>query len=70
MKNVTILLQGKILQETINFFVKYYPTQNLVISTWIGCELDFSKLPHSHNVVLTKLPKEGGHQNINFRLPI
>ena len=68
MKNVTILLQGKILQETINFFVKYYPTQNLVISTWIGCELDFSKLPHSHNVVLTKLPKEGGHQNINYQL--
>ena len=61
MKNVTILLQGKILQETINFFVKHYPTQNVVISTWIGCELDFSKIPNSYNIILTKLPKEGGH---------
>jgi|TARA_B110000259_G_scaffold95494_1_gene110502 hypothetical protein len=68
MKNVTILLQGKILQETINFFVKHYPTQNVVISTWIGCKVDFSKLPQSYNVILTKLPKDGGHQNINYQL--
>ena len=68
MKNVTILLQGKILQETINFFVKHYPTQNVVISTWIGCKLDFSKLPQSYNVILTKLPKDGGHQNINYQI--
>ena len=33
MKNVTILLQGKILQETIDFFVKHYPNQNVVVST-------------------------------------
>ena len=64
MKNVTILLQGKILQETIDFFVKHYPTANVVISTWIGSELDFSNLPHTYNIVLSKLPKEGGAQNI------
>jgi hypothetical protein len=68
MKNVTILLQGKILQDTIDFFVNHYPDQNIVISTWIGCNLDFSKLRQSHNVILTKLPKNGGHQNINYQL--
>ena len=50
MKNVTILLQGKILQETIDFFIKHYPTQNVVISTWISCKLDLSKIPKSYNV--------------------
>ena len=68
MKNVTILLQGKILQDTIDFFVNHYPDQNVVISTWVGCNLDFSKLRQSHNVILTKLPKNGGHQNINYQL--
>lgn len=68
MKNVTILLQGKILQETIDFFVENYPTANVVISTWIGSELDFSKLPQTYNVVLSKLPEEGGHQNMNYQI--
>ena len=68
MKNVTILLQGKILQQTIDFFIKNYPTQNVVISTWIGSKIDLSKLPHSYNVILTKLPKDGGHQNIAYQL--
>lgn len=68
MKNVTLLLQGKILQETIDFYVKHYPTTNVVISTWIGSDLNFSKLPETYNVVLSKLPKEGGHQNINYQV--
>jgi hypothetical protein len=61
-------LQGKILQQTIDFFIKNYPTQNVVISTWIGSKIDLSKLPHSYNVILTKLPKDGGHQNIAYQL--
>tara|TARA_B110000977_G_scaffold142930_1_gene181519 strand:- start:4005 stop:4742 length:738 start_codon:yes stop_codon:yes gene_type:complete len=68
MKNVTILLQGKVLQETIDFYATHYPNQNVVISTWIDSKLDFSKLPPSFNVILTKLPKSGGHQNIKYQL--
>lgn len=68
MKNVTILLQGKVLQETIDFFVENYPTTNVVISTWIGSELDFSKLSQTHKVILGKLPEEGGYQNINYQV--
>lgn len=68
MKNVTILLQGKVLQETIDFFVENYPTTNVVISTWIGSELNFSNLPQTYNVVLSKLPEDGGHQNMNYQI--
>jgi len=68
MKNVTILLQGKILQETIDFYIENYPTANVVISTWIGSELDFSNLPQTYNVVLSKLPEYGGYQNINYQI--
>jgi hypothetical protein len=68
MKNVTILLQGKILQETVDFFVKNYPTQNVVISTWVGCTVDYSKIPHSYKIIFGKLPKDGGHQNILYQL--
>ena len=68
MKNVTILLQGKILQETIDFYIENYPTANVVISTWIDSELNFSNLPETYNVILSKLPKEGGHQNINYQV--
>ena len=68
MKNVTILLQGKLLQETIDFFVENYPTANVVISTWIGAELDFSNLPQTYKVVLSKLPPNSGFQNINYQI--
>ena len=68
MKNVTILLQGKILQPTIDFYVENYPTANVVISTWIGSELNFSNLPETYKVVLSKLPPNSGFQNINYQL--
>lgn len=68
MKNVTILLQGKVLQDSVDFLVQHYPTANVVISTWIGHGLDLSNLPHSYNVVLTKLPEDGGAQNMNYQI--
>jgi hypothetical protein len=68
MKNVTIILQGKVLQDSIDFLIKNYPQANVVISTWVDTELDFSNIPHTYNVVLTKLPSDGGHQNINYQV--
>lgn len=68
MKNVTILLQGKILQDSVDFLIKNYPHANVVISTWVGTEVDFSNIPQTYNVVLTKIPSEGGHQNINYQI--
>lgn len=68
MKNVTILLQGKILQDSLDFLVKNYPHANVVISTWVGSTVDFSSIPQTYNVVFGKLPKDGGHQNINYQI--
>jgi hypothetical protein len=68
MKNVTILLQGKILQDSIDFLIKNYPTANVVVSTWIGSDTDFSKLPSSYTLIQTKLPENGGDQNINYQI--
>jgi hypothetical protein len=68
MKNVTILLQGKILQESLDFIIEHYPNSNVVISTWIGSNVDFSKIPSTYNLILTKLPENGGHQNINYQI--
>jgi hypothetical protein len=68
MKNVTILLQGKILQDSLDFLVKNYPHTNVVISTWVDTKVDFSNIPQTYNVVFGKLPKDGGHQNINYQI--
>jgi hypothetical protein len=68
MKNVTILLQGKILQDSLDFLIKNYPTANVVVSTWVGTDLDISNIPQSYNVVLSKLPENGGDQNINYQI--
>ena len=68
MKNVTILLQGKILQDSLDFYVKNYPTANVVISTWVGSNLDISNIPQSYNVIFSKLPETAGPQNLNYQL--
>lgn len=68
MKNVTIILQGKILQESLDFLIKNYPTANVVISTWIGTDIDFSNLPQSYYLVVAPLPKKSGNHNLNYQL--
>jgi hypothetical protein len=68
MKNVTILLQGKIFQESLDFIIQHYPESNVVISTWIGSDVDFSKIPSTYTVIFTKLPENSGHQNINYQI--
>ena len=47
MKNVTILIQGKITQETYNFYVESCPQYPIVISTWSNNQLDLSYFPHN-----------------------
>lgn len=68
MKNVTILLQGKVLQPTLDFYINHYPNANVVISTWIDSDLDYSKLPDNYKLVLSKLPPYAGFQNINYQI--
>jgi hypothetical protein len=68
MNNVTIILQGKVLQDSLDFYIKNYPTANLIVSTWVGSDLNLSNLPESYNVILSKMPKKRGDQNVNLQL--
>jgi hypothetical protein len=67
MKDVTLIIQGKVSQKTLNFYLKEYPTLKVVVSTWNDHELDFSKAPTNYKLVTQKLPKEPGFQNQNYQ---
>ena len=67
MENVTILIQGKVTQETYNFYVEAYPQTPIVVSTWSDNNLDLSYFPHNLTIVQTRLPKNSGEQNMNYQ---
>ena len=67
MKNVTLVLQGKVTKETIEFYRTNYPLLPTVISTWFGMGPDTSNLPDSYKVVLAKMPEKRGSQNQNLQ---
>tara|TARA_R110001592_G_scaffold188231_2_gene433335 strand:+ start:52 stop:846 length:795 start_codon:yes stop_codon:yes gene_type:complete len=68
MKNVTIILQGIILQDALDFYIKHYPTTNIIISTWINSTLNLTKIPPTYNVILSKLPEDKGSQNMHCQI--
>jgi len=68
MKNVTIILQGIILQNTLDFYIKHYPTANIIISTWVGSDLVCQNIPSTYNVIFSKLPKDRGSQNMHCQI--
>jgi hypothetical protein len=65
MEDVTILIQGKITQETYNFYVEAYPQYPIVISTWSNHQLDLSYFPNNLTIVQSHLPEKSGDQNMN-----
>jgi len=67
MENVTILIQGKVTQETYNFYVEAYPQTPIVVSTWSNNKLDLSYFPHNLKIVQSSLPKICGEQNMNYQ---
>lgn len=67
MKDVTILIQGKISQETYNYYVETFPQFPIVISTWSDHTLDLSYFPNNLQFIQAKLPKESGEQNMNYQ---
>lgn len=68
MENVTILIQGKLEQESFNHYTAKYRNCNVIISTWIDCKIDFSNLPKNFKLILAPIPSESGDQNINYQL--
>jgi len=67
MKDVTLLIQGKITQESYNFFVETYPQYPIVFSTWSNHNLDLSYFPHNVTFIQQKLPTDSGKQNMNYQ---
>jgi hypothetical protein len=67
MEEVTILVQGKITQETYNFFTERYPQYPIVVSTWSDHRLDLSYFPKNLTLVLQRLPDISGDQNQNYQ---
>lgn len=68
MEDVTILIQGRISQESYNFYVNNYPNSNIVVSTWENHTLDTSNFPSNLKLITAKLPKESGYQNVNYQV--
>ena len=68
MEGVTIIIQGRITQETFDFYVKNYKGWDVIISTWVGLNIDYSELPDGFTLLISKLPKESGFQNLNYQL--
>ncbi len=68
MEDVTIIIQGKLDQDCYDFYRQKYDNCKVIISTWVGCAIDFSGLPKNFKVVLAPLPSESGDQNINYQI--
>lgn len=68
MQDVTLIVQGRITQETFDFYVKNYRGWDVIISTWVGLDIDYSELPDGFTLLISKLPKESGFQNLNYQL--
>lgn len=67
MKDVTIIVQGRITHETFNFYLENYSESIVILSTWVTHNLDLTQLPKSWKVVLQPLPEKKGVQNQNLQ---
>jgi hypothetical protein len=67
MKDVTLIIQGKVSQETLDFYIENYPSLNVIISTWVDNNLDLSNLPITYRLVTQQLPDTSGFQNQNYQ---
>jgi hypothetical protein len=68
MENTTIIIQGKLEQDSYNFYVNKYKNCPVIISTWADCKIDFSALPKNFKLIIAPLAVESGEQNINYQL--
>ncbi len=68
MEDVTIIIQGKLLKECYDFWIKEYNSCSVILSTWIDNEVDFKDLPENFIVLLSPYPKDFGPQNLNLQL--
>jgi len=68
MEDVTIIIQGKILQECYDFYIENYKNYKVIISTWVGSNIDFSNIPHNFSLIQHTIPEVKGPQHTNWQL--
>ena len=68
MEDVTIIIQGKLEQDSYDFYIQKYFNCPVIISTWNTTSINFSNLPKNFKVILSPLPSESGDQNINYQI--
>jgi hypothetical protein len=68
MEDVTIIIQGRLEQDSYDFYRSKYLNCKVIISTWTNNTIDFSELPKNFKVILAPLPTESGDQNINYQV--
>ena len=68
MEDVTIIIQGKLEQDSYDFYIQKYFNCPVIISTWNNTSINFSNLPKNFKVILAPLPSESGDQNINYQI--
>lgn len=73
MDDVTLLLQGNVKQEVLDFFLLHYPSQKIVISTWFEhVHLTFPEkaddIPQDMVLLRSKLPVNVKRFNIYYQL--
>ena len=68
MEDVTLIIQGRLYQDSYDFYIKNYTQCPVIISTWTDCKIDFSNIPNNFIVILAPLPLDSGKQNINYQL--
>jgi hypothetical protein len=68
MEDVTIIIQGRLLQDSYDFYIKNYTDCPVIISTWVDNKIDFTNLPQNFSVILTPYPDNYGAQNVHLQI--
>jgi hypothetical protein len=68
MEDCTIIIQGKLVQDCYDFWIKNYTDCPVILSTWVDTEIDFKSLPENFTVILSPYPNDYGAQNLNLQL--
>jgi hypothetical protein len=68
MEDVTVIIQGRLMQDSYDFYIKNYRECPVIISTWIDNKIDFTSLPSNFIVLLSPYPENYGAQNYHLQI--
>jgi hypothetical protein len=68
MEDVTVIIQGRLMQDSYDFYIKNYRECPVIISTWIDNKIDFTNLPSNFIVLLSPYPENYGAQNYHLQI--